>query len=574
MAQSGLSGGDLHGASNSPADGPPSSPPPVPNRLSFKAMLSSILKPKQQPDASPPQPPEAQAKDTTEPPESPTEPSIGTEGSLSLPVMADSFRRFNARCDICRNVSYLKVDEEQLTIVHRIGVLFYLQKQLLDILSWKVPARTLSFMFIISFACLHPTFVFALPPAAFLLLVMVPSFLARYPPPPSTPTSSTIAYYSYDGPALAPPPMIKPAPETSKDFLNNLRDLQVSMAQFSVAYDAVMGTVLPAVNFSNSTVSSLIFLAVFFMTVAMIVMSHRIPWGTIALVSVNACFIAIHPSVQPRLTEIIKNPKLFDAKRGYPARIIASYLPINLSAVPAYAGSTAALSMDSNVEEREVEIFELQHKITSPYSSTPEWETFLFTQTPYEPLSPLRIAGDRPKGTRFFEGIRAPPGWTWKTAKWELDLECREWVLERMVTGVQFEVSSASEYNSTPEAVSGWVWDIIPETFNDYHTAKNGVVAGVTDHADEALQTSARQTGDKYEMPHTSTFVKTMEKEDIPSYANEEQGAAKPKPPDKGKAPETQDLEESLTVTPERTGEWRRRRWVRLVKRIPMEKKD
>lgn len=472
------------------------------------------------------------------------------------------------------------------TVRFRIGVLFYLQKHLLDILSWKVPARTLSLMFILSFACLHPTFAFALPPAAFLLLVMVPSFLARYPPPPTTSTSSTIAYYSYDGPALAPPPVIKPAPETSRDFLNNMRDIQVSMAQFSNAYDMLMKTVLPAVNFSNSTVSSLIFLVVFFFTVSMILVSHRIPWSMVWLVAVNAFFIAIHPSVQPRLSELIKNPQQFLAKRSYPGKTAAAaaagYMPINLATVSTYVGSAATLSVDSNVEEREVEIFELQHKITSPYSLTPEWETFLFTQTPYEPLSPLRIAGDRPKGTRFFEDIRPPPGWCWKTPKWELDLDCREWVLERMVTGVQFEVSCASEYSSTPEAVSGWVWDIIPETTgkNDNPKARAAARVAEQEQVDEALQTTAKQTEIAPEAPPPKASASTKtggEQEDVPPYANEEQWAAEPNAADRRKAPEVHkvdDVEERHTVTPERTGEWRRRRWVRLVKRVPVEKKD
>ena len=64
----------------------------------------------------------------------------------------------------------------------------------------------------------------------------------------------------------------------------------------------------------------------------------------------------------------------------------------------------------------------------------------MFSPTPYEPLSPQRISGDRPKGSRFFEDVAPPQGWEWGDKKWILDLASREWVEERMVQGVEVEV--------------------------------------------------------------------------------------------------------------------------------------
>ena len=64
----------------------------------------------------------------------------------------------------------------------------------------------------------------------------------------------------------------------------------------------------------------------------------------------------------------------------------------------------------------------------------------MFSPTPYDPLSPQRISGDRPKGTRFFEDVVPPRGWEWGDKKWVLDLASREWVEERMVQGVEVEV--------------------------------------------------------------------------------------------------------------------------------------
>ena len=64
----------------------------------------------------------------------------------------------------------------------------------------------------------------------------------------------------------------------------------------------------------------------------------------------------------------------------------------------------------------------------------------MFSPTPYDPLSPQRISGDRPKGTRFFEDVAPPRGWEWGDKKWVLDLASREWVESRMVQGVEVEV--------------------------------------------------------------------------------------------------------------------------------------
>lgn len=116
----------------------------------------------------------------------------------------------------------------------------------------------------------------------------------------------------------------------------------------------------------------------------------------------------------------------------------------------------------------------------------------MFSPTPYDPLSPQRISGDRPKGTRFFEDVAPPKGWEWGDKKWVLDLASREWVEERMVQGVEVEIEGER-----------WVGDLSGE-------------------------------GDSYEM----------------------------KPIGKGKL---RDWEEGSGSS--RMGDWRRRRWMRMVRR-------
>jgi len=160
--------------------------------------------------------------------------------------------------------------------------------------------------------------------------------------------------------------------------------------------------------------------------------------------------------------------------------------------------------LDSAPETREVEIFELQH-----LSSAGEWESWIFSASPYDPLSSARIQGARPVGTRFFEDVQPPNGWSWSEKKWALDLWSREWVEERIITGVEVETEGER-----------WVYDI------KYHYG---------DGDDSNLSPDV-------ETP--TTKGKGIKMKNMPSW---EEGEG-----EGGNG---------------RRGEWRRRRWVRMVKR-------
>ncbi|KAK4693003.1 hypothetical protein P7C71_g4308, partial [Lecanoromycetidae sp. Uapishka_2] len=359
--------------------------------------------------------------------------------SFSLPLMTNNFRRFNARFE--------------------------------RLLTWRKPSQTLSLLAVCTFVCLDPYLIAVLPVAAALLFVMVPAYLARHPPPPTTVTGAS---YSMNGPPLAPPRTIKPASEMSKDFFRNMRDLQNCMDDFSTIHDLVIKKVTPPTNFSNESLSSTIFLFLFIATCLLFLVSHLLPWRFIALIGCWTAIALCHPSVQQLF---LSNHEEHLAPYG---RTAQSWLD---------AWTSHDIVLDAPPEQREVEIFELQRR---KGGQNGEWESWMFSPTPYDPLSPQRISGDRPKGTRFFEDVAPPRGWEWGDKKWVLDLASREWVEERMVQGVEVEVEGER-----------WVGDL----------------------ADE---------GESYEM----------------------------KPIGRGKA---KDWEENSGNT--KMGEWRRRRWVRMVRR-------
>ena len=360
-------------------------------------------------------------------------------------------------------------------LMYRIGVVFVFQNRLIRLFSWRTPIHTMSFLAVYTFVCLNPYLLTILPIAVMLLFILVPAFLVRHPPPS---TGLLTDSYSIHGPPLAPAATVKPAGEMSKDFFRNMRDLQNSMDDFSKLHDNVVSLIVPSTNFSNEPLSSTIFLFLFVGGCSLLITAHLLPCRAIALIGGWAVIFLGHPTVQDGFVTTHEE-----------------YARPRERQVQSWLGSWIErdILLDDAPEIREVEIFELQRR-----SANNEWEGWIFSPSPYDPLSSGRIAGERPKGTRFFEDVRAPSGWLWYDKKWTLDLLSRDWVEERMITGVEVETEGER-----------WVYDIMYDTEGSAEMAF---------------------------------------------------GASKGKGREKRK-----DWEESNGLG--KTGEWRRRRWVRTVRR-------
>ncbi|RVX70962.1 hypothetical protein B0A52_06120 [Exophiala mesophila] len=481
--------------------------------------------------------------------------------AFSLPTMTNNFRRFNAR----------------------IGIVFVFQNRMIRLFTWRTPSHTLSFLATYSFVCLDPYLLVVVPLAVSLLFIMVPAFTSRHPPPPPPTTiSSTTPYYhdNYEGPALAPARTIKPASETSKDFFRNMRDLQNSMADFSNGHDALISVVAPATNFSNEVFSSQLFLYLTILTSLSFITAHLLPWRMIFLVAGWTFIVSMHPTAQVWLARLQKRAErqasqaLSDPNFRHRRYIHGIPLPATPAVMQSTAQSLSAITLSSMPDTREVEIFELQHRPLIPLSGNTssavlEWQPHLFSSTPYDPLSPSRISGDRPRGTRFFEDVAPPEGWEWAGKKWELDLEAGEWVNERLVVGVEYDVLHHQEDDEDDDNArksktgtsdgaalqkvtshrrgsvnldfGGWVWDLPPPPGS-----------GLSRDDDLWLA-----YGD-YDIPLSTT---EREKEQKKRKGKDR----KKKDPSVGS---TRDWEEATALENKgRTGEWRRRRWVRLVKR-------
>ncbi|KKA29235.1 hypothetical protein TD95_002043 [Thielaviopsis punctulata] len=382
--------------------------------------------------------------------------------TFNITTMSNNFRRFNAR----------------------IGVVFRFQEQVVRILTWQRYSHTLSVLAVYSFVCLDPHLLPILPLAGLLLGVFIPSFLARHPAPPQGPES---LIYSPRGPPLAPPRTIKPAKELSRDFFQNMRDLQNCMDDFCVAHDQVVATIVPTTNFSDEARSSAVFLFMFVASVLMSISAHLLPWRILFLVGGWVFFITNHPLIAHIIATTRRDH--VSPQEALAARWLDSWIQRDIM-------------LDSAPETREVEVFELQ-RMTGP---TGEWEPWLFSPSPYDPLSQQRLTDERPKGTRFFEDVLPPEGWEWSEKKWALDLWSREWVEDRIITGVEVETEGER-----------WVYDMCTDSNGHGHADGNASMAS----------TPSQDTG-RY---------KSWEEAD---------GIG-------------------------RRGEWRRRRWVRVVRRQTVE---
>lgn len=442
-------------------------------------------------------------------------PAYAERPGFSVAIMSNNFRRFNAR----------------------IGVVFQFQARVFRLLSWRRPTHTLSFLAVYTFVCLDPYLLLALPLAVTLFGILVPSFIARHPPPSSDPDRVRNLGYSPRGPPLAPARTVKPAKELSRDFFRNLGDLQNVMEDFSVAHDKVVTLLLPKTNFSDEALSSALFAALFAACAVMMVAGHLLPLRFLALAAGWAGIWSGHPTVarwihqaRRQYMERQHTNDDNDADGQLPQQRRITRRPWNpATAFDAWVRSDILL--DDAPETREVEIFELQR--LDPYSTAAgsssgggEWEPWLFSPSPYDPLSRERLAGERPRGARFFEDVLPPQGWEWSEKKWALDLWSREWVEERIITGVEVETEGErwvyDMWNAGPGPAGGG---------GDGNGNGNG-----NDGVDAVAEPGARNSGSG-------------------------SGRATALGPASGLSWE--EGEEGMG----RRGEWRRRRWVRMVKR-------
>jgi len=275
-----------------------------------------------------------------------------------------------------------------------------------------------------------------------LFFIMEPAFIARHPPSSS---SSFLEMHTGAGPASAPPVTVKPVPEASKDFFRNMRDLQNSMEDFTIAHDGIVQLIGTRTNFSDERLSTLIYQSLFVFALLLLVAANLIPWRFLALVSGWTLVGSSHPKIRQLIANLDKKP-LKDAYLVVKARLVR--------------WMDEDIALDESPQKREVEIFELEQQLTKGI-----WGSHLYSVAPYDLQSAARIAGNIPKGAARFEDVQPPKGWQWNAKLWRLDLQSQQWVEERMITSVDVEADGGR-----------WVYDIGAQS--PAQAALNAIVDG------------------------------------------------------------------------------------------------
>ena len=217
----------------------------------------------------------------------------------------------------------------------RIGIVFGTQDHLGEVLKWKNPAETASYLLICTLILVFPLSILPIVPGILLLLkLLIPSFEVRHALPSQPPQLLDVrsnpklenelkATRTDRGPPRsvsgfglgsligsdnladsepvipAPTSVGKPAPVESRDFLLNMRDIQNLMADYSDSYDKIRDIVVPATNFAQENISSQIATAICVFCVLWPILTRNVfvlellRWSSI--VSLWTLVLSFHP---------------------------------------------------------------------------------------------------------------------------------------------------------------------------------------------------------------------------------------------------------------------------------------
>src|SRR5579859_4498827 len=180
------------------------------------------------------------------------------------------------------------------------------QNKIEEVITWRNPIETVSAMIIFSLITINPHLLLPLPLFAFMFILLIPAYLTRHPPPPS---SLTNAPSDVTQPTSPPPQPAKQVPELSRDFFMNMRDIQNTMDDFSNVYDLIRAWIQHITTFSNEPLSSTLLAFTSLAALGMLLVVHLLPCRWIILVLGNALILASHPAVYRYITTTYITPE-------------------------------------------------------------------------------------------------------------------------------------------------------------------------------------------------------------------------------------------------------------------------
>lgn len=282
-------------------------------------------------------------------------------------------------------------------------MVFLVQNKVEDVLTWRNPIETISAMTIFSLVTLNPGLLISLPLFIVVFALLVPGYEARHPPPPSTLSSAPTEVTSAISPPLQP---AKPAPELSRDFFMNMRDIQNSMDDFNNLYDLVRTWVVHVTTFRDEPLSSTVLAFATIAALTIVVSIQLLPMRWIILLIGNATILACNPVLFKYLMQTYLSPEEIERiKSKIDEFVKEDYIP---PPPPQYVTFP-------------VEIFESKRLLPPvPPAHLPDWSAPKYSRFP-------------PRSTDTTDKlpvVSPPAGYVFAPDDWKVD-ETKKWVADR-----------------------------------------------------------------------------------------------------------------------------------------------
>ncbi|CAX42982.1 peroxisomal integral membrane peroxin, putative [Candida dubliniensis CD36] len=377
---------------------------------------------------------------------------------------------------------------------------FALQYEVLYIIAWKKPTKTISALVLYTAVCLWPHLVLAYPLIFVLFSVLIPGYVHRHPQrnpelikvkkrgqsllsflfeTPETSivedlineeylresdemASSTYSISEETSEVTVSSSMPLDSESPKKDDVAKHRKSQIALLINLRDFQNLTTDILKGINnaekfyyetggFKDERLSTFIFYGVLLSTFGILFVGKYVPWRLIFIQGGWTGAILCHPNCKKFLVEASKARK---------ARAAIEKAKKEEESVPEIiikdANDTITqfdrndIIVDDSPETRIVEIYELQIKSILKHS----WAFYRYSTTIYDKNNKARIAGKRPPGVDHLSKVYPPNDWKFDFGlvnKWNLDTEPNEFIRERSLNPNLFIVKNNES--------QGWIYD-------------------------------------------------------------------------------------------------------------------
>lgn len=389
---------------------------------------------------------------------------------------------------------------------------FAIQYEVIRIVSWKQPTKTISVLVLYTAACIWPHLVLAYPLMFVLFGILIPGFVYRHPM-----RNGDLIKVKRRGQSLLSYMFDSPDTSIVEDLINEdylredaevasstysiseeVSDVAVSSSQIASESEAsgVIGgdespkkdtarhrksqvallinlrdfqnlttDVLKGINesekfyyetagFKDERLSTFIFYGVLVATFGILFVGQFMPWKLIFIYAGWGAGILSHPKCKQFLVKAskIRKQKALLAKLNAPenAPESAPQIVVQDSGNEIKHFDRTDIIVDDSPEVRVVEIWELQIKSILKHT----WSFYRYSNTIFDKNSKLRIAGKRPSGVDQLSKVYPPVDWKFDFGlvnKWNLDTDPSEFIRKRSLNPSLFTIKEGEK--------DGWIYD-------------------------------------------------------------------------------------------------------------------